>query len=121
MAKTILVVEDFDDVRDAMSIIIELLGYDVVLATDGHEAVAQAKKHLPGLIFMDIAMPVFDGIAATREIRSIAELAGVPILAVTAHGQHYREEALAAGCTEVIDKPLVFEDIGKVIGRYFND
>lgn len=116
--KTVLVVEDFDDIREAMKILIELHGYDVVEATDGHQAVEMARKHRPDLILMDISMPAFDGIQATREIRRFGELAHIPIVAVTAHGQHYREQAIAAGCHDVVDKPVIIDNIASLIEKH---
>ena len=115
MQKTVLVVDDFDDIREVLKILIELQGYRVVEATDGREAVQMARKYIPDLILMDISMPAFDGLEGTREIRKHPELDATPILAVTAHGQQYRDQALAAGCTDVIDKPVAMENIAGII------
>jgi CheY-like chemotaxis protein len=79
------------------------------------------KEKSPVRVLTLAAATMFDGIAATKEIRSVPELAEAPIVAVIAHGQYYREEVLAAGCTTVIDKPIVFEDVGKIISRYLAD
>jgi len=121
MPKRILIVEDFDDLRDALSIMFDLMGLDVAVAADGREAVAQAKEHRPDLILMDLAMPAFDGIMATREIRSLPEFSQVPIVAVTAHGQHLRDAAMEAGCTDVVDKPFVMEHIKEVLEKYLSE
>src|SRR5512143_1275575 len=102
-SKTILLVEDFDDIRDALSMLLELQGYAVIEATDGHEAVEKARQYHPDLILMDIAMPAFDGITAVKEIRSFKELSNVRIVALTAHTE-YTTEALAAGYDEVVNK-----------------
>ena len=99
MAKTILIVEDFDDIRDLMRILIEVHGFRVVEATGGREAVDLAREFRPDLILMDLAMPAFDGIRATREIRNDPELKRIPIVAITSHNHAFHDEALAAGCT----------------------
>ena len=111
-AKTVLVVEDFEDIRDAMRILVELQGYQVITATDGREAISKAREFLPDLILMDIAMPLVDGIEATREIRSDPELSDIKIIAVTSYAHYFHDEALAAGCDSVIDKPTLMDDAG---------
>ena len=120
MAKTILVVEDFDDIRAAMRILIELHGYKVIEATDGHEAVEMARRHRPDLILMDLSMPAFDGITATKEIRSFPELTQIPILAVTSYETHYTEQALAAGCSAVVEKTRFMQNIAGEIEKYLS-
>lgn|SRR5690348_10974667 len=110
-AKTVLVVEDFDDVRDAMKILVELQGYKVLTASDGREAVEKARQFHPDLILMDIAMPLVDGIEATRQIKSDSSVASIPIIAVTSFSKQYHDEALEAGCDRVLEKPTVMSDM----------
>jgi CheY-like chemotaxis protein len=109
--KTVLVVEDFDDVRDAMKILVELQGYKVVTASDGREAVIKAREFHPDLILMDIAMPLVDGIEATRQIKSDSSVSSIPVVAVTSFSRQYHDEALAAGCSCVLEKPTVMSDM----------
>jgi two-component system cell cycle response regulator DivK len=109
--KTVLVVEDFDDIRDAMRILVELQGYHVLTATDGREAIELARQYHPDLILMDIAMPIVDGIEATRHIKSDPALSDIPIIAVTSYSHYFHDEALAAGCGLVIEKPDLMNDL----------
>ena len=88
---------------------LELHGYDIIEASDGYEGVEAAVNQAPDLILMDLAMPVLDGIQATTAIRKHAKLAGVPIVAVTAYGDFYKDRARDVGCNEVIQKPVDFE------------
>jgi len=120
-SKVVLVVEDFDDIRDAMRILIELQGYQVVEATDGREAINQAKETRPDLILMDLSMPAFDGIEATRQIKNDPQLQHIRIVAVTSHVGHYRDLALAAGCDRVIDKPDLLRDMEKLLTELLNE
>jgi CheY-like chemotaxis protein len=116
MDKVILVVEDFDDIRDAIRILIEEMhGFRVVEATDGREAIEKAREHLPDLILMDIAMPAFDGLYATRQIRADPQLAKTPIVAITSYTSEFNETALEAGCDRVISKPTLLPEIEKVL------
>jgi two-component system cell cycle response regulator DivK len=121
LAKTILLAEDFDDIRDAMRILIEVHGYRVVEATDGREAVERAREYVPDLILMDIAMPVVDGVEAIRQIRSDPQISHIPIVAVTSFSNAFHAEALAAGCNRVIDKPEVFGDLGRLLETLLED
>src|SRR5919199_1286842 len=77
--RTILVVEDFDETRFMMKVVLEMSGYRVLEATNGVEAVEVARRERPDLILMDIGLPLMDGFVATRTIRDEADLAGVPI------------------------------------------
>src|SRR5919202_1243924 len=82
---TILVVEDNDDTRLVMKMVLESNDYRVAEATNGEEAIEVALRERPDLILMDLQMPVLDGLAATRRIREQPELCNVPVVAVTAH------------------------------------
>ena len=71
MPKTVLVVEDYTDVRTMMRILIKRHGYEVVEAADGYEAVEKTVQYHPDLILMDLALPIMDGATATKIIREI--------------------------------------------------
>jgi two-component system cell cycle response regulator DivK len=119
-AKTVLIAEDFADIRDAMKMLIEIEGHHVLVARDGREAVQLARLSHPDLILMDIAMPGYDGLEATREIRNDPELKDIPIVAVTSYSKYFYTDAVAAGCDQVIDKPMLFEDLHKLLGKMLN-
>jgi CheY-like chemotaxis protein len=105
--RTILVVDDFDDTRLLMRTWLERKGFRVIEAEDGFEAVVMAKQERPDLIIMDMEMPMLDGLDATRRIRKFAPLETVPVVAVSAYGvDQFREQALAAGCTEYVSTPF---------------
>src|SRR5215212_7271479 len=118
--KTILLVEDFDDIRLSISTVIELQGHRVIEATDGHEAVEMARMHLPDLILMDIAMPGFDGLTAAREIRSYPDFRNTKMVAVSAHPE-FADEAIEAGFDEAIDKSRFMINIFDYLAKYLPD
>lgn len=120
MAAKILLVEDYTDVRRMMSICLRHGGYEVIEAADGYEALELAVEERPDLVLMDIALPVLDGIQATRAIREHDELADMPIIAVTAYGKFYEEKALDAGCNQVIQKPLHLDDLHPLVEQYIS-
>src|SRR5215204_3421031 len=98
MAKKVLIVEDYDDVRAMMKFMVRRYGYEVIEARDGYEAVAQAKQTNPDLILMDLAMPLLDGLTATMLIRSSKGFEKVPIVALSAYGDLNYKRAIDAGC-----------------------
>ena len=104
---TILVVDDYMDNRVLLAAWLRAKGYRVVEAQDGKEGLLQANRSHPDLILMDLAMPELDGIEATRRLRQRQTFARTPIFAISAYATHdVKEDAVAAGCTEIFDKPL---------------
>ena len=83
------------------------LGYEVVEAYNGNEGVIKAKKELPNLIFMDINMPVMDGIESMKRIKEVPALKKIPVIAYTAYAMNGdKEMLLAEGFDEYLSKPV---------------
>jgi len=94
------------------------LGYRLVVARNGAEAVARAREAGPNLILMDIQMPGMDGLEAARRIRGEVGLA-TPIVALTALAMPGdRERCIAAGVDEYISKPISLRALASTIERY---
>ncbi|HEX8829843.1 MAG TPA: response regulator [Longimicrobium sp.] len=110
---SVLIAEDHEDSRDALCTLLEAFGYQVHLATNGYEAVAEARARRPDLILMDMMMPGMDGLEATRTLRADPDFPQVPIVAVTAM-EGAREHVLAAGCDDWVSKPI---DIRSFLAR----
>jgi two-component system cell cycle response regulator DivK len=107
MTQRILVVEDTEDNRRIIRDLLSSVGYELIEAVDGAEGVALAQKEQPDLILMDIQLPVMDGYEATRQIRTVPELAKVPIIAVTSYALSGDEaKTRAAGCDGYVAKPF---------------
>lgn len=121
MPRRILVVEDYEDTRQFMKFILESYGYRVTEAADGLEAVESIKHEFPDLILMDISMPVMDGLTATKNIRKFKQCVDTPIIAVTAHGRQFYEKAIAAGCNDLIEKPVDFNSLEVVLNQYLEE
>lgn len=119
MPKKVLIVEDYDDARSFMKLLLETNGYQVIEATDGIEALDKYKHQRPDIVLMDISLPVVDGLTATRAIRELeGNSSDLPIIAVTAFGKFYYKQAIEAGCNELIDKPVDFDTIESVLNNY---
>lgn len=110
MMPKILLAEDNELNRDMLVRRLERRGYQVVVATDGEEAIEKARAHGPDLLLLDISLPVFDGLEVASRIRADPKLRALPILGLSAHAmQGDREKALAAGCDDYDTKPVELE------------
>ena len=114
----VLLVEDTEDNRFMMRRLLEMVGYRVVEAKNGQEAVRLAEEERPAVILMDLSLPVIDGLAATRLIRKIPQTERTPIIAVSAHDTaDFQQEAFAAGCDGYVTKPIDFVSLEAMIAR----
>ena len=115
---TVLLVEDTEDNRFMLRRLLEMTGYRVVEAMNGEEAVKLAELETPQLILMDLSLPVIDGLAATRLIRKLPQMASTPIIAVSAHDtSDFQSEAIKAGCNSYVTKPIDFGELETLIGQ----
>jgi signal transduction histidine kinase/ActR/RegA family two-component response regulator len=105
--RRLLIADDKRDNRLVLSSMLEPLGFEVILAENGEEAVAIAQKFSPDLILMDLIMPVMTGFEAISEIRAIPRLADVPIIAVSASNLGMdQQHSQRVGCNEFLPKPI---------------
>ena len=120
MAKTVLIVDDSESIREVVSFTLENAGYNVIVAIDGTDAI----KHFDGktidLLLTDLHMPNMNGIELIKEVRKIEAYARIPILFLTTESQRDKKmEAKDAGATGWIIKPFIpaklLEAIVKVI------
>lgn len=114
----ILLVEDYEDNRVMLKQLLELSGYRVIEATNGEQAIRLAELTVPDLILMDVSLPRVDGLSATKQIRAIAALRDIPVVAVSAHDSpDFHARARASGCNEYVTKPIDFGLLESVISR----
>ncbi len=105
--QTILLVEDNEDNRIIYTTVLRHVGFTVIEAHDGAQALALARSERPALILMDISLPEIDGWEVTRILRQEAATRDVPIIALTAHAlQDDREKAVKVGFTSYLAKPV---------------
>jgi len=105
----ILLVEDNEMNREMLSRRLQRKGYEVLLASDGQQALACAEQTLPDLILMDLSLPEIDGWEASRVLKGQANTQHIPIIALTAHAMSGdREKAIDAGCNDYDTKPIEF-------------
>jgi len=112
---TLLLVEDNEMNRDAISRLLERRGFSVLVAVDGEEGVRLCRERLPDLVLMDIGLPGMDGFEATRQIKGDPVTAHIPVVALTARVlTSDQEAAFAAGCDDYDTKPA---DLARLVGK----
>ena len=117
--KTVLVIEDNPD--NLLTISTSLADEDcvIVAAVDGAQGVEMAEKVRPGLILMDMQLPVMSGKDATQKIRGNTTLADIPIIALTASAMKGdREKMLAMGCDDYLSKPFNPTDLQEMVRKW---
>ncbi len=120
---TIMIVDDYDDIRTILKRWLEDAGYHVIEATNGREAIKMAERERPELILMDLALPEIDGFAAAVRIRSHENLHDVPIIAISAYGQLGVDDGLKidphpAGFSAYLPKPFAPEKLLNLVHQY---
>lgn len=115
MSKTILVVEDTVDTRELLHLYFSSAGFTVIVAADGGEGLHRAKADRPDLIVTDIQMPNLDGIGMIKQLRAELEYANIPIIALSAYGNESSSEAIRAGATKTLTKPMNMEELTSII------
>jgi DNA-binding response OmpR family regulator len=117
----ILIAEDFEENRTALTLILKFAGFDVIEAEDGRKAVEAVRQEEPDLVLMDVTLPVLDGLQATREIRSDEKFERLPIIILSAHdSEEIRREAAEAGGSEYLSKPFEIAELKKLIEGCLN-
>jgi two-component system, cell cycle response regulator DivK len=115
-APTILIIENYSDTRELLSVLLYRKGYKVVQAATGREGLLQASRTYPDLILMDLGLPKMDGIEAARRIHDTPGLSAIPIVIVSAYLTPEEEaEVRAAGCVEMFGKPFDSESLLETI------
>ena len=106
---TVLLVEDNDINRDMLTRRLTRAGLTVITAADGVSALEMMREHQPGVVLMDMTLPILDGWEATHRAKEDPAIAEIPIIALTAHAMAAdKERAMNAGCNEYETKPIDF-------------
>jgi len=115
-SKTILVIEDNEDVRENLEEILELYGYTVVLAEDGKVGVEKAIEHQPDLILCDVMMPRLDGFGVLNILTKKPETASIPFIFLTAKAEKADfRRGMNLGADDYVTKPFYKDELLSVV------
>ena len=115
---TALIADDVAANRAVLKGLLEDIGVVVRQAVDGQQALDQLARDLPDIAFLDIRMPVLDGVEAVRQIRARAPWADLKVVAISASTlEHQRQQVLTAGFDGFIGKPFRFEDVCRCLAE----
>ncbi|HEY8718364.1 response regulator [Pengzhenrongella sp.] len=114
----ILIVEDDDDMRRGLSMLLRTEGYDVVVAQDGVGAVSVARTERPDLVLLDLGLPAGDGLVVLERYSNLPALCSIPVVVLSGRdpqeaGQAVRKFHVAA----FLSKPAEAEDLTRAIER----
>jgi two-component system, cell cycle response regulator DivK len=110
MAKSVLIIEDNEHVREIFVSMLRSAGYEMLDAGTGTQGIEKALSAKPNLILLDLDLPDMTGMDTANAIRKNSTTAHIPIIACSAwSGREWREEALRAGMVEYLQKPIPSE------------
>jgi CheY-like chemotaxis protein len=116
--KTILVIDDEQNIRDSLADLLSVSGYRVLQSDGGEKGISLAITHKPDLIMCDIMMPQMDGYDTLRKLRSENSTRDIPVIFVTAKAEKQAfEKGMSMGATDFLLKPFTFKDVQQVIDR----
>ena len=122
LPKKILIVDDNQDSRELAVKVLKNVGYQMIEAADGEDALEKAVAENPDLILMDISIPKIDGYEVTRRLKSQVSFKNTPIIALTAHAMKGdKEKAMESGCEGYISKPIDIHELPNQIKSYLKD
>ncbi|MCC6748987.1 MAG: response regulator [Deltaproteobacteria bacterium] len=116
---TVVYVEDNPDNLRLVQRVLESTGrYRVLGAADGVAGLALIRHHRPAIVLLDLDLPILGGLELAKQIRTDPELAGTPVVVVSANVMHgERERCLDAGCMDFVEKPIDIVAFRGVVAR----
>ena len=110
MAEKILVADDEQEIRDLLEHFLKGRGYEVVLASDGHQALKLAAEENPQAIILDIKMPGLDGLEVCKRLKEKEQTKLIPVIVITGFEDN-KMEALNLGADDFVNKPFDMAEI----------
>jgi DNA-binding response OmpR family regulator len=105
--KKILIVDDDPEVRLGLHIRLKANNYEVIFAADGMASIAEARKHMPDLIILDLGLPAGDGFSVMARLKANDSLSLIPVIVVSARDRNANmDRALKAGANTFLQKPV---------------
>jgi CheY-like chemotaxis protein len=120
MSREIVIVDDLEEVRDALRGMVEEAGYEAVAFSNPAGALARIAEHRPALVLLDMMMPGIDGAEFLARLRQLRDGRDVPVIVVSAIGhlmQGRESDVSAAGVAEVLSKPVSYTTLIAAVRR----
>jgi CheY-like chemotaxis protein len=120
MSREIVIVDDLEEVRDALLGMVEEAGYEAVAFSNPAGALARIAEHRPALVLLDMMMPGIDGAEFLARLRQLRDGRDVPVIVVSAIGhlmQGRESDVSAAGVAEVLSKPVSYTTLIAAVRR----
>jgi CheY-like chemotaxis protein len=112
----VLIIEDNVDARETLTVALEFLGHDVLVASDGEAGLVLAREAHPDVAVIDIGLPRIDGFEVARRLRADESAADIRLVALTGYSQEEtRMQAEAAGFDRFLTKPVGVKELARVI------
>ena len=120
--KTILIVDDDPDVRLGLHVRLKANHYNVIFAADGMASIAEARKHKPDLIILDLGLPAGDGFSVMERLKTNDSLSLIPVIVVSARDRSANmDRVLKAGAMAFLQKPVANAELLAVIRKVLGD
>ncbi len=119
---SVLVVDDEHDIRQLLSTMLTMMGYQSFVAQDGLEALEKIPECNPDVLILDVMMPRMDGLTLCRQLRDTEETAEIPIIMLSgkAH-QEAIQEGLQAGANRYLVKPTGLDELTRNINEVLGE
>jgi DNA-binding response OmpR family regulator len=118
--RKVLIVDDEPNIVTALEFLLKRSGYDVLLATNGAEALEQVERHRPDVVLMDVMMPIKSGYEVCQRMREQPDLAQIKIVMLSAKGSEAEvSKGLSLGADLYITKPFSTQELVETIHRLF--
>jgi two-component system KDP operon response regulator KdpE len=120
--KTILIVDDDPDVRLGLHVRLKANHYNVIFAVDGMSSIAEARKHKPDLVILDLGLPAGDGFSVMERLKANDSLSLIPVIVVSARDREANmDRALKAGAKAFLQKPVANAELLAVIRKVLGE
>ena len=122
MSCSVLVVDDEFEIRQLLSTMLTMMGYQSFMAQDGLDALEKIPQYQPDILILDVMMPRMDGLTLCRQLRDTAETAALPIIMLSgkAH-QEAIQEGLKAGANRYLVKPTGLDELTRKINEVLGE
>jgi CheY-like chemotaxis protein len=117
--KKILIVDDNDDIITTYRVVLDRMGYDVIVVRDGLEVLSVIEETRPDLVLLDVLLPGLSGSEVCRSLKEASKTKDIPVVAITASvSPETRQRMQEVGADDFLLKPIDVSDLNRVIKQF---